>query len=604
MKAKLNPSGKNAASALLMTVIFIVVLALSIGGYMTYVLQQVRLGGRSQAWNMAMAVSEAGVEEGFEHVNDDGPNGLGNDGWSSAGGGVYYVHRSINGTFAATYTVYVNYSNPAQPSITSSAYVTPPAVARNGVSLPFFYAAATPTGETVATATVGRGIEAVLDRPSLFKAALSAKGNITMSGNNVTVDSFDSGTPGQNVGGQWAASVSGDQGIVASDGGISNTVSAGNANIYGDLYTGPGESNYVGPNGFVGTHNWETAGGSGIEPGHFFDDANFSFPNTSLPPNYSSYTQPQSGDVTTINSTNVSATTNIDVSYLPSGLTNGQTVGPISTNTTDTTVSTYPGPESNLASNFTWVTVGTYPGSEPGLTTNTTAVTGASSVPPAGTYIGTISTNVTGHGHNQVTSYGYSAISGFSYQAWTWTYPTTTYTYTIFSSTLTFATNNYDNVLSGGNYVANSTLTGNTIVTGPTTLVMPNGFSINNLIIAPGGSLLVYSGGSSFSLSGNSVMNEPGLAQNLIIFCAPTVTTGTISCSGNAHMDAVIVAPNANVSLNGGGNSDAGFSGAIMANNISLSGHWEFHYDVALSRLPSPGRYILSSWREIPVAQQ
>src|SRR5579862_1819078 len=196
MKLKLNPLAKDAGNALLTTVIFIVVLTLSIGGYMTYTLQQVRLGGRSQAWNMAMAVSEAGIEEGFEHLNDDPTNTQAD--WVNDGGGYYHVTRSLNGTFQSTYTVTLNFVDPLNPIITSSAYVTPPAVAQKA-RFPFFYAAATPNNQTVSSAsgTVGRGIQAVLNKPVFFNAAMIARGNINMNGNGVTVDSFDSGTPGQ-----------------------------------------------------------------------------------------------------------------------------------------------------------------------------------------------------------------------------------------------------------------------------------------------------------------------------------------------------------------------------------------------------------------------
>lgn len=465
MKIKLNPFIKNAANALLTTMIFIMILALSIGGYMTYVLQQVRLGSRSQAWNMAMAVSEAGIEEGCEHLNDDAPNKLGSGDWQSSASGVYFVKRNLNGTFASSYTVTITYTNPMLPSMTSVANVSPPAVARH---FPFFYAAL-PSGQPAPTATVGRGIQAILNKPPLFNAALAAKGNIVMNGNNITVDSFDSGIPGQNVNGQWSTSVSGDQGVVASDGGIANLVNVGNANIYGSLYVGPNEGTNIGPKGFVGTHQWEKNGGKGIEPGHFFDNANFSFPDTSLPSDYTSYLSPAAGTVSTINGVSVTPT-------------------------------------------------------------------------------------------------------------------------------------NYANVLSDGKYLANSTLLSNTIVTGAATLVMPNGFDINNLIIAPGGSLLVYSGGSSFSMSSSAVQNQPGLAQNLIIYCTTNVTS--IGLSGNDGINAVVVAPNANVTLSGGGNNAIDFSGSLMADTITLNGHWNFHYDVALTRVPSPGRYILASWKEIPVAPQ
>lgn len=630
MKLKLKPLAEEAASALLTTMIFIVVLALSIGGYMSYVFQQARLGGRSQAWNMSMAVAEAGLEEGFEHLNDDYYI-MGNDGWQSDGGGVYHVTRTLNGTFEATYTVTINYANTAQPTISSSAYVKPPAVAQNTTRSPFFYATIGANQTPVANSnsvTVGRGIQAVLDKPSFFNAAMVAKGNITMDGNGVTVDSFDSGTSGQNVNGQWNQSISGNDGIVASDGGISNSISGGNANIYGQLYVGAGEPYSIGPNGFVGTHQWVAGGGTGVEPGYAHTDANFDFPNTSLPNGYQNFTPPSSGTIATVTGTNIIASTNANVASYPTGLTNGQTLSAVLTNTTMITVSNgYPGAIPGLTSNSAFVTVSSYPGVEPGLVTNCantvttttdpgsqpclvitsyiTNVTTLPSPPPSN-----VTTNYKGSGHSKqissysytVTDYSYANQFTYTYKSWEYTYPTNTYTYTLYSSQITYATSNYAAVLSSGYYVANSEMTGTTIVTGPVTLVMPNGYNIDNLVIAPGGSVVVYSGGTSLTLSGQGIINQPGLAQNLMIYCTPSVTS--IAFSGNAGLNAVIVAPNANVTLSGGGNNNTDFSGSIMANSVTLHGHWNFHYDVALSRVPSPGRYILSSWTEVTVPQR
>jgi hypothetical protein len=153
-------------------------------------------------------------------------------------------------------------------------------------------------------------------------------------------------------------------------------------------------------------------------------------------------------------------------------------------------------------------------------------------------------------------------------------------------------------VLSGGNYYSTSGL-GNTIVTGNSTLVLPNGYNIGTLTIAPGGSLTLYVGGTSMTLDGNQVINQQGLAQDLIIYAANSVTN--ISFSGNAAFTGVVVAPNATANLNGGGKDGVDYSGALMVNSVTMNGHWNFHYDVALSRVPSPGRYVANSWQEVPV---
>lgn len=623
MKLVQKSTHETEASALVATMIFILILALSIGGYMSYVSQQARLGSRSQAWNMSMTVSEAGVEEALEHLNTDGPTNLSANGWTSIGGGTYQMTRSISGaSYAASYTVQINATNVNEPWILASAYVTPPAAA--SATPPFFFAAANVS--TPGSGSVARGVSAVVYRPLYFQTALAARGNINMNGNGVTVDSYDSAS------GAYGGANVGDQGTVASDGGISNSVGIGNANIFGPLYYNPAEPTpTIGPNGVVGTHAWYNGGGSGFESGYLYNTANFTFPDTTAP--YSSGLAPSSNTVVSITGTNVSGYTNINMANPPGSLTNG-ILAWVTTNNVVAQTTVYPGPEPNLQSNFTWTTTSTYPGPETGLITNTTVVSGGSSapssgdyegsittntsatssstLPPSGTYLGKVTTNwsgnndhgtIQGYTYNKISGYTYNEITGYTYQTWLYRYTTTTYSYAVYTSGYTYATNSYDNVLTGGNnYYATSLSSGTTYVTGGTaTLVMPNGYDIGNLIIAPGAQLIVYVGGTSFSLAGNAVINQPGTPQSLIILCEPSVTS--ISLSGNAAITAVIVAPNANVQLQGGGNNNFDFQGSLMADNITLGGHWNFHYDVELSKVPISKRYILKSWQEFTPTQ-
>ena len=120
MKTKLNPS-KNSASALVVTLFLITILAISIAGYLSYTNQQTRLGMRSQTWNMALAVSEAGVEEGLQQLNNNYAN-LSADGWTGSGT-TYSISRSFaNGN---SYTVSIEYSNSTSPTIMARAFVNP-----------------------------------------------------------------------------------------------------------------------------------------------------------------------------------------------------------------------------------------------------------------------------------------------------------------------------------------------------------------------------------------------------------------------------------------------------------------------------------------------
>ena len=156
------------------------------------------------------------------------------------------------------------------------------------------------------------------------------------------------------------------------------------------------------------------------------------------------------------------------------------------------------------------------------------------------------------------------------------------------------------------NYITTN-LTGNTLVVGNNVrLVLPKGLTgAENLFFdyttadttIPG--LTIYAGGTSAAISGNQYINPSGFAGSLLIYCAPTVTSFTLN--GNGQFTGVLVAPNANLAMNGGGSSDEDFSGSLMVNNVSLNGHFNFHWDEALAKLNAPidARYLVKSWNEI-----
>ncbi len=76
----------------------------------------------------------------------------------------------------------------------------------------------------------------------------------------------------------------------------------------------------------------------------------------------------------------------------------------------------------------------------------------------------------------------------------------------------------------------------------------------------------------------------------------------SISYHGNATLSGVIYAPNAAVSLKGGG-SGGEVLGAIVANTIKVTGTYGFHYDVQLKNLFfDEDSYRMKSWSELLTA--
>jgi hypothetical protein len=133
---------------------------------------------------------------------------------------------------------------------------------------------------------------------------------------------------------------------------------------------------------------------------------------------------------------------------------------------------------------------------------------------------------------------------------------------------------------------------------------MPNGLNMSSgdtVTIDPNASLKLFSGGTDFKIAGNGVINETGFAGNFIAYCTTSVTSFTLD--GNAAFVGILVAPNAHARMNGSGNpaNPTDFTGAIMVNSVTMNGHFNFHYDEALSRMGGTGRFLITSWDEIPV---
>jgi hypothetical protein len=213
-------------------------------------------------------------------------------------------------------------------------------------------------------------------------------------------------------------------------------------------------------------------------------------------------------------------------------------------------------------------------------------------MPAAGTYCGT--PQLLNTGKDGKNNYAYYLVTGY-------TWPNYLYTYNLYSSTnyTTYSTN-YDYVLNTGDYVL-GTLSGKVLVTGNARLVVPNGISMsgNDFVqIGQFASLMIYAGGTTCTVGGNGIINQNGFAINCQIYCVPSVTA--FNFNGNGEYIGTLVAPEAAVQMNGGGHVNNDFIGALMASSVKMNGHFSFHYDESLGRNGATGRFVVSSWDEIP----
>ena len=112
----------------------------------------------------------------------------------------------------------------------------------------------------------------------------------------------------------------------------------------------------------------------------------------------------------------------------------------------------------------------------------------------------------------------------------------------------------------------------------------------------------IYFAGDA-SISGNGITNgtspnydRPG---NAILYgIKPTDgSTQTVSLSGNAAMEGAVYAPDANVTIDGGGTKGT-FSGSVVGSTVKMTGVTTVHYDEAMTARGNVTDYRIVSWFE------
>ena len=507
MNTKVSTRSFQQGNTLLVTIVVTGIIGFLLLAFLTLMQHENTANMRSQAWNSAMPVVEAGIEEALAHLNQRGiTNGpLDRDGWAKSGN-TYSMTRQVGDSFYnVTIDNYVPFTTNT-PVIESKAYVTRPlTLAFAPHQGPFLVAAINGNVQYL-----GRGVRARTHKLALFAKGMVAKDSIDMNGNNIETDSFDSQDPRYSTNGNYIISKRKDSGDVAVNSSITNSLNAGNANIRGHVSTGPKGVVAVGSQGVIGSASWVDGGNRGIEPGWSADDMNVAFDNVTIP--FAGGFTPSGGYYTTVQSV----------------------VYPITTRVVRTN----------------WVTTSSL---------------------PAGAF-GLITTN--GNGNNVT----------FTYQVYSYITPT--------NSSGTY----YNYVLTDGNYQVPN-LTGSILVLGDANVYASALCNVSGLTIEWGKHLNLYSSAPSVALSGNNTANSDGTADSFAFWGLNSCRS--ISFSGNSSFTGTIYAPNADFTLNGGGNNTTDFVGASITKSVKLNGHFNFHYDEALQFIGPSRGFIVSSWSEL-----
>jgi hypothetical protein len=350
---KLKLSNENGG-VLLVVLISSMVMGITLTSYLKFTTTQSRSIQKSQAWNAAIPVAEAGIEEGLAHINDSaiGTN-FALNGWTVVSN-QFQRSGTIDG---GRYLVRI--TTDRFPTLTSVGWAA---------------------GEK-GTNEYKRTVRVTTTQYATGMRGLITKGNVIMNG-GTSIDSFDSQDPTYNTLGRYDSTKNKDGGYVAS---VFGDVTA--ETIYGSVGTGPTGA----AGGTVGDFAW-VASNTGVQPGKYANDVNLAFPEVQAPWSGGASSLPGGGTVALTNynywATKIT-TTNVPSPIPPSGVT---------TNTTGTMTLAYP----------------SYP--PPGalwVLTNTQVITEKKNITPPlpGSYIGVITTSGAYRTYTKITGYTYPTVT-------------------------------------------------------------------------------------------------------------------------------------------------------------------------------------------------
>ena len=293
--SKLNPARGNT---LVLTLVITAVAGLMLVAYLQMVKSQHYNTSRSQAWNSAVPVIEAGIEDALTHLNVH-TNSLFCDEWQQAGN-IYWIQRNVpDGYYIVTISNWFPNVVDNQPVVESRGFVTMPYLVASLSTMPGpFLATSTEIPSTTTQPYLGRGVRVRAKQSRIFTKGMVAQGTIDLAGHNISADSFDSSNPLYSTGGKYDFAKRKDGGDIATNSGLTNSLNVGNADIMGKVSTGPGGSISIGPNGQVGSKQWFTDLRKGVQPGWSTDDMNVDFPEVTDPP--TGGVPPVSGSVGTV----------------------------------------------------------------------------------------------------------------------------------------------------------------------------------------------------------------------------------------------------------------------------------------------------------------
>jgi hypothetical protein len=258
---KLQKGKPIEGGVLVVTIIICALVGLMLSAYLSMISSQHTFTQRSQVWNNAIPLCEAGIEEAMAHINHNSTlsNNFAINGWR-LDGGHYKKERYINGG-----EVRMDIDNGLPPIITVRGTLKEP----------------------IGHGTVTRVVKVRTKMNQRFPAAVLARGGIGLNGSG-RIDSYNSTNNAESTLGQYDVLKATANALVGTTLRTPGSISVGTMTLYGSGATGPGGTITVANSGSVGSKAWvESVAGKGkVEPGHHINDANYYIPPASLPSDF------------------------------------------------------------------------------------------------------------------------------------------------------------------------------------------------------------------------------------------------------------------------------------------------------------------------------
>lgn len=471
MKTPFSHPSSERGSLLIVAMILCAVIGISLVSYLQLSRTALTLSNRGVYNNAAVNLAEQGLEEAMYAINQSVTNSSYSwTGWST----VDALHKrqkwqnvALSQNASGEFRVQVyNFSGTPAPKIVSRALIT-----LGGAS----------------GAPIEKWIEVQLTKTSKFANGLVAKDSITFSGNNATVDSWNSDPNGDGSTIQaYDPSVRNDNGSVGSISVASDAVVVQNADVWGYVSTGGTDpTTFVGNNGSVlgdGSTDDGTWAKSNVDPDRV---------STTFSANFDAVDVPTQAAI--INLGSINSATPLP---RPADVAAGLAVG------------------------------GVYY-----YDANSISLSGMSILPINGNVVIRLTGDVTVSGNNAGISLG---------------------------------------------------------ANGKLALYTPGAVTIAGKGVMNGA-----------DTDGSGFVDQDELRQPMNFQIWGTATTSQdITFTGNGLFSGIIYAPQGNVDITGNG----AVNGSVVANNITLRGNAQFHYDESLGNLDSGNPYRVGKWKELTTA--